>query len=124
MRILKFLTTGTIGIAVNLGVFHMLYVLGVPYLAGSTLGFLTAMCVGFFLQKYWTFEERTPERAHTQFILYVMLALGNLAANTLIVYLLVEYAGAHYLVAQTIGAGSVALTSYLVYRSYIFTDAL
>ncbi len=120
MRILKFLLTGSIGLCVNLGMFHLLYVLGMPYLAGSVTAFLVAMFVGFALQKYWTFEDRTLERAHTQLMLYGILALCNLAINTLIVYLLVEYADAHYLVAQVIGAGSVAVTSYFVYRLYIF----
>ena len=123
MRVLKFLISGAIGLGVNLGMFHMLYMLGIPYLAGSAAAFLVAMIVGFILQKYWTFEDRAPERMHAQFALYAMLALANLAVNTLLVYLLVEHAGVHYLVAQTVGAGSVALVSYFAYRLYIFKDA-
>ncbi len=121
MRILKFLIAGATGLSVNLGVFHMLYVLGVPYLGGSIVSFFIAMVVGFMLQKYWTFEERTLGRARTQFMFYATLALCNLAVNTLIVYVLVERVNVHYLVAQTIGAGSVALVSYFIYRLYIFT---
>jgi putative flippase GtrA len=124
MRIIKFLITGGIGLSVNLGTFHLLYVSGVPYLAGSIVAFCIAMIVGFILQKYWTFEEHTVERARTQFMLYAMLALCNLAVNTFIVYILVEYTGAHYLVAQAVGAGSVALVSYFVYRLYIFRAVL
>lgn len=124
MHVLKFLIAGGIGLTVNLGVFHTLVVFGVPYLAGSVTAFLVSMVVGFVLQKYWTFEEYTHERTHKQFMLYAMIALCNLGVNTLIVYLSVEYVGAHYLVAQTIGAGSVALTSYFVYRRYIFPKGL
>ena len=120
MRILKFLIAGATGLSVNLGVFHMLYVLGVPYLAGSIVSFSIVMVVGFMLQKFWTFEEHTLERTRTQFTLYATLALCNLAANTLIVYVLVEPMNVHYLVAQTIGAGSVALVSYFIYRLHIF----
>lgn len=122
MRVLKFLLSGGIGLSVNLGVFHMLYVFDVPYLVGSIAAFCVAMVVGFVLQKYWTFEKRTLERVRTQFALYAALTFCNLAMNTLIVYVLVEYVGAHYLIAQTIGAGSVALVSYFVYRFYIFAD--
>jgi putative flippase GtrA len=124
MRVGKFLLSGLVGLSVNLGVFRSLYVLGVPYLAGSAVAFSIALVVGFVLQKYWTFGERTPERARTQFVLYAMLALCNLAVNTLIVYALVEYAGAHYLIAQTVGAGLVAFVSYFVYRLYIFRAVL
>ena len=72
MRVLKYLVTGAIGLSVNLGVFRALYVLGVPYLAGSVAAFLVAMFVGFVLQKYWTFNDRAPERVRTQFMLYAM----------------------------------------------------
>jgi putative flippase GtrA len=124
MHILKYITTGMIGLSVNLGVFHMFYGFGVPYLAGSVTALFVAMLAGFILQKYWTFQDHSSERMHIQFALYAALALGNLAVNTLIVFLLVEYAGAHYLIAQTIGAGLVAFTSYLVYKHYIFAETL
>ena len=124
MRVLKFFITGAVGLSVNLGIFHALYVLGVPYLIGSVIAFLIAIIVGFTLQKYWTFGDYSPKRVHTQFMQYAALALGNLALNTVIVYLLVEYALVHYLVAQTAGAGLVAFMSYLIYSRYIFMGTL
>lgn len=124
MRVLKFLIAGGIGLTVNLGLLHVLVVFGVPYLTGSVTAFIVSMIVGFILQKYWTFGERSHERARKQFMLYTTLALCNLGVNTFIVYLFVEYVGAHYLIAQTIGAGSVALTSYFIYRQLIFPKGL
>lgn len=123
MRVLRFLISGGIGLTVNLGIFRALYVLGVPYLVGSIVAFLVALFVGFVLQKYWTFEERTLKYARKQLILYSMLALCNLTVNTLVVYLFIEYAGVHYLVAQAIAAGLVATVSYFMYRLYIFAVA-
>ena len=122
MRVLRFLISGGIGISVNLGMFHLLVILGTSYLTGSIIAFLFAMIVGFLLQKYWTFEDRAPERVQRQLFWYASLALGNLALNTLIVYALIEYRHIYYLVAQAVGAGSVALTSYVVYSLYIFAD--
>lgn len=119
-RVLKFLTTGGIGLTVNLSVFHIFVTLGVPYLMGSIVALVIAMLVSFILQKYWTFEERTFGRTHRQFIQYALLALFNLGINTLIVYLSVEHLHVHYLIAQTIGAGMVAFTSYFTYKFYIF----
>lgn len=123
MRVLKFVLSGIVGLGVNLGIFHTLYVFNVPYLTGSITAFLVAMCVGFILQKYWAFEEQTLERVRTQFMLYTALALGNLALNTDIVYVLIGKFGVHYLLAQAVGAGLVAFASYFVYRLYIFREA-
>lgn len=120
MRVLKFLITGAIGISVNLGVFHALYVLGVPYLAGSIAALFVSMIVGFVLQKYWTFEDHAPERVRAQFALYAALALGNLAINTSIVYVLIGRLGIHYLLAQAIGAAIIAIDSFFAYHFFIF----
>jgi len=124
MRVLRFLSTGAVGLAVNLGTYYVMTQLGVQYLIGSALAFFTALIVGFVLQKYWTFEERSLERARTQFFLYGALALCNLGANTLLVYLLVENAQTHYLISQTIGAGLAACVSYFAYHFYIFSSPL
>lgn len=120
MRVLKFFMTGLIGISVNLGVFHVLYVVGVPYLAGSIAGFSVALFIGFVLQKHWTFQDRSQEPVHTQFALYSTLALGNLAFNTGIVYVLIDKLGVYYLFAQTVGAAIIALDSFFVYKFFIF----
>ncbi len=124
MRILKFLATGLIGLSVNLGVFQFLFVLGVPYLAGSIGGFIFALFVGFLLQKFWTFRELSLNKVNTQFILYGTLALCNLAINTVIVYVLVEHFNTYHLIAQTVGAGLVAIISFFVYKFYIFRAAI
>jgi putative flippase GtrA len=120
MRILKFLITGGVGLSVNLGTLRLLVLFGAPYLVGSVVAFLVSMGVGFVLQKYWTFEDSSAGHTHAQFMLYAGLSIVNLAVNTGIVYVLVEHADVHYLIAQTIGAGLVAVASYFVYRLYIF----
>jgi putative flippase GtrA len=120
MRVFKFLIAGGIGVSVNLGIFHILYVLGVPYLIGSIIALLISMAVGFTLQKYWTFQDRMSAHIRVQFIQYAALALGNLALNTGIVYVLIDKLGTHYLLAQAAGAAIVATYSFFVYRVLIF----
>lgn len=120
MRILKFLTTGIIGVSVNLGLFYVLNIIGVPYLAGSAAAFLCALLVGFVLQKYWTFEDCAPGRLRSQFAQYAALALANLVLNTGVVYVLVGRFGVHYLFAQAVGAVLVAVDSFIAYHLFIF----
>lgn len=120
MRVLKFLIAGVIGMSVNLGVFHLLYVLGVPYLIGSIAGVLVAMVIGFIFQKYWTFGDRASGRTHTQFVLYGALALTNLLLNTGIIYILIGTFGVYYLLAQAIGAAVTSTDSFIAYHFVIF----
>ena len=115
MRIAKFLATGMIGLTVNLGSYYALSQLGVPYLLGSVGAFLLAMGVGFVLQKYWTFADHSVAHMHTQLAAYGAVTLSNLVVNTLMVFVLVEYAQTHLLLAQAVSAGLVALASYMIY---------
>lgn len=123
MRLLKFLTTGLVGISVNLTVFHLLYIAGVPYLIGSAFGLLVAMSVTFTMQKFWTFQDHARAHAGTQFVAYLLLGLANLALNSGIVYVLVSRFQIWYLLAQSIGAIVVAADSFFIYRTYIFRSA-
>jgi putative flippase GtrA len=119
MQVLKFLTTGAIGLLINLGTYRALYAMGVHYLFGSMLAFSVSLIIGFVLQKYWTFKN-TSEKISLQFTLYAFVAVCNLAFNTVVVFVSVTYGGVHYLIAQTIGAGVIAALSYFLYRRYIF----
>lgn len=120
-RIVKYLMTGGIGITVNLGLYHVLVAYAhMHYLAGSIVAVSCSTVVGFLLQKFWTFEERTTDTAHTQFALYTILAVCNIGLNTLIVYALAGLMHVHYLAAQGFAAAVVAVWSYFLYREVVF----
>ncbi len=121
MRVFKFLISGSIGISVNLSIhWTLVELLGVHYLIGSMIALLSSLIVGFILQKYWTFEDRAHTRAPIQFSMYVGLALLDLGINSLVVYMLVEQLGIYYLLAQALGSGVIAISSFFIYREIIF----
>ncbi len=120
-RIIKFIATGCVGITVNLtALFILADAIGIHYLTASVLAISISTVVGFLLQKYWTFQERSQGMAGKQFILYVLVTCMNILFNTLIVYTLVEKVGVYYLAAQFIGAGTVAVSSFIIYKKFIF----
>lgn len=121
MRVIRFITTGGIGISVNLGLYYLLvHFIGAHYLAGSIIAVTCSTIVGFLLQKFWTFEEKTTDTAHVQFMFYSLVAILNIGLNTLIVYILAGVLTMHYLLAQGAAGGIVAVWSYFIYRELIF----
>src|SRR3989344_1493750 len=66
-RLLRYLAAGSCAAVVD---FVFLYVitdiLGVHYLLASILAFLVAFVVSFTLQKFWTFQDHSTDRVHTQ----------------------------------------------------------
>lgn len=120
-RIFKFLCTGATGVTVNLTTLFLLAdIFDMHYLAASIIAICVSTVVGFLLQKYWTFEEHSRDAAGKQFTLYVAVASLNILVNTLIVFTLVDFVGLHHLLAQFIGAGVVAVSSFIIYSKVIF----
>ena len=55
--------------------------------------------------------------------LYLAVALFNLALNTAIVYVCVEYIGLWYVLAQIVASVIVAVSSFFIYQHLIFNDS-
>jgi putative flippase GtrA len=120
-KLLRYLMSGGSATAVN---FAVLYVLtekvGFHYLVSVVFAFMTALCVSFVLQKFWTFKDVTKEGVHRQAVIYGFVAIVNTGINVFLVYLLVEYGGLHYMFAQFFSSGFIAFESYFIYQLFIF----
>jgi putative flippase GtrA len=79
-----------------------------------------ALGVSFVLQKFWTFKDTEKEQVHRQALIYTCVSIVNTLLNVGIVYLLVEYAGIHYLLGQFFSSGFIAFESYFIYQHLIF----
>ncbi len=89
------------------------------YLFASTLAFAIAVVVSFLCQKYWTFHDHVQNQTKKQFILFLIISIFNLGANTVLMYLCVSIFTIYYLLAQIIVAACIAVWSFFVYK-YIF----
>lgn len=121
-HIARYLASGGIGITVNLSAYYLLVRAGMPYIAGSICALALSTIVGFLLQKFWTFEDRRTDVASRQLLFYSVIALANIAINTGIVFVLIHLLHVWYLLAQAVGAGVVAVSSYFLYRTFLFNS--
>lgn len=115
-RIVRFIITGAVAALVNLSVLYSLTAYGrVWYLYSAVFSFIAAFVVSFLLSKFWTFGNRTRVGTERQLTLHLLVAVVNLALNTMLVFLLVERLGLWYMLAQVIAALLIALESYFAY---------
>lgn len=120
-KVLKYLISGGSAAVVNLSVLYISTdILHVWYLASSVLANIIAFFVSFFLQKFWTFNNASVELVKKQLALYLLVAVINLGINTLLMFVFVEYAQLHYLLAQIVTSGLIAIESFFVYQHFIF----
>lgn len=120
-RIVRFLISGGSAAAVDLiFLYFFTDVLHIWYVLGTILAFCIAFIVSFMLQKYWTFLNHDHDMIPTQLTYYFCISLINLGLNTVLVYFFVDKVGQHYLVAQILTSGILAIESYFIYKHFIF----
>jgi dolichol-phosphate mannosyltransferase len=123
-RTLKFLISGGSAAVVDLGLLYVFTdIFHVWYLLSAVMAFGAAFAVSFTLQKFWTFDDRALDVIRKQLVRYMLLALLGLGLNTLAMYVLVDHAGLHYLMAQIIASACIAVMNFFAYKHLIFTGA-
>ncbi|SPF37040.1 membrane hypothetical protein [Syntrophobacter sp. SbD1] len=119
--IAKYLVSGTTAASVHLGLVWVLtHYLGVHYLLSSTIGFSLAVCVGFTLQKFWTFENPSLIHMPSQVAKYLGVGVTNLGINAIMMFILVDKFSFWYLFSQVIACGAVTFSNFVVYTLFIF----
>ena len=123
IRPVKYITTGGVATTLNLlAVYLLTDWLTVYYLVSSVVGFGLGLLTSFLLQKFWPFEDHSRDVIHWQALIFTVTALVGLGLNTVLVYSLVQYLGQHYLLAQVLSGGIIAILNFLVYQKLIFPD--
>ncbi|OGG51102.1 hypothetical protein A2763_02055 [Candidatus Kaiserbacteria bacterium RIFCSPHIGHO2_01_FULL_54_36] len=121
MRIVRFLISGSSAAGINLGtLFVLTHFFDVWYLLSSVVAFSVSFFVSFTLQKFWTFNDASLHRVRSQAFVYLMIALADLGLNTLLLFVLVEYAHVHYMAAQLLCMGLIAIINFFSYKRFVF----
>lgn len=124
MRVFRYVISGGTAAATNIGFLYLFTgVFGIWYVLSSVMSFVLAFGISFTFQKYWTFKDHSTEAVVTQGASYFIVSIVNLGLNTLLIYLLTDFAGIFYILSQIIAGIAIAVESYFVYRHVIFRSA-
>lgn len=125
MQMLRYLISGGTVVLTELAALYVFTDLfRLWYEFSLVIAFVIALCVSFTLQKFWTFGDRETSDVHKQASSYVVVQLLNLAVNAAALYVLVQYFGMWYLLAQLLVSALIALWNFLIYKFIIFKRAL
>lgn len=120
-QIIKYIISGGTAAAVNI---LFLYIFtdffGIWYLYSGVISFIIAFGVSFLLQKFWTFQDKATHNVHKQATIYLIVSILNLVWNTFLLYIFVDVIHMWYLLAQICAGAIVALSSFFIYKKFIF----
>lgn len=89
---------------------------GVWYLFSAIVAGIVNGGINFFLEKYWTFKNKDASGIYKQAGQYAAARLVLFGADVGLMYVLVEYAHMHYLVAQIFLTIVLSLVSFVICR--------
>lgn len=120
-QFVKYFISGATAAIVNLSIFYIFTdIFEVWYVLSVVLAFFVAFIVSFFLQKFWTFENKDMLLLKTQASSFFLIALSSLLFNMYAVYLLVEYLNIWHMLAQFIVLSFLSITSFVLYKFVVF----
>lgn len=120
-RIIRYLISGGTAAAIDIGLLYLFVkLLHFWYLGSAVAAFIITFAASFLLQKFFTFKEDSRERVPVELSTYLFVSLINLGLNTLGMYLCVGILHVHYLAAQFIVNGILAVYSYFIYKYFVF----
>lgn len=116
--VLRYVATGVVSFGVDFGTLYVGYQHArLPLWLATSAGFWLSFLVNFVANKFWTF--RSVDRPAAQLLRYAGLVAGNYVVTVILVSGL-HAAGANYVLAKAFAVACLTVTTFLVYRSWVF----
>lgn len=115
---MKYIMGGGIAAVVDLiSLYVFTDILGIYYIRSSVYAFIISFIVGFFFQKYITFNDRSMNHMKQwgQFLFYQLIGQS---INMILLWLLVSKLGVYYMFAAVFNKGVVFFWNFIM--NYLF----
>lgn len=123
----RFFTVGATGLGVNY-LASMLFALSADiwYLHATMIGIVFSITSNFFLNKYWTFEDRdfSTKRTIIQYGKFVGFSSIGALVQLGMVYYLVDSVGLSYPISLIMAVGTVAFSNFILNKKWTFKEKI
>lgn len=115
----KYLITGLLSFSLEYLLFFVLYeMLRLWYITANAIVYFVVFWFNFLMNRYWSF--RAKGSISRQLALYCILFVFNLAAITVIMYILSDLAMIPPLISKVLVMGMVVSWNFIIYRRIIY----
>lgn len=122
-QMLRYLVVAGIAFAVDFSsLFVLTDVFGLYYLVSAVLAFCLGIVVNYALSVRWVFSKRKLASKHMEFLAFGVIGLVGLALLTVLMWLLTEMLGVHYLLSKIIATGVVFFWNFLARKFLLFNN--
>ena len=119
-RFIFFSISGSVSLFTDVSLLYILTdIFNVWYLLSATISFLIASLVHFTILRLWVFEHNKVNH-WKQFSYFFSIHTANLILGLTLLYLLVEYAGAWYILAKILTVSVTVFSNFFLQRRFTF----
>lgn len=122
VQLFKFCLIGAFNTFLHFGVYYSLTrYLSVQFLIANAIAFIIAATSSYFLNKFWTFQDKSKDY-HKQYPKFIIIAAVGLLMHEGLLYLFVENFELHDLIALIIAAFIVVFWNFFMNRLWTFRN--
>lgn len=120
--IAKFYLSGCVSGGLDLILLFIFYdIVHLEIVQATTISFILCFAISFFLQKTWTFRNRSNRRVVRQMAMYFAVGFLNLNLNGFLMHLLVNRLDIWYLLSQLmvnllLGGGNYLCSRFIIFK--------
>lgn len=107
--------------------FSCLYLLteyiGLHYLWSATLAFGAGLATNYLLCLLWVFDFRRMQNHLHEFLAFGAIGMVGLLLNNMLLYMLTDFIGLHYLLSKVFSAAVILLFNFSLRRWMLFSPA-
>ncbi len=119
----KYLVVGGLAFVVDFTVLFLLTdQLGLYYLVSASIAFLLGLVTNYLLCIAWIFDYRALNNQAHEFAIFSLIGIAGLLMNNLVMFLLTEFLGLHYLLSKAGAAGLILIFNFSLRRSLLFSE--
>lgn len=120
-KFLFFVIGGGVAALTSLVLFYVfLNYFHIWYLLASITSFTISVFVGFYLQKYLTFNDLSKEKTKRQILIFFSISMINLGINVLLMLFFVELMNLDKMFAKACSLAILACWNFFVYQKFVF----
>lgn len=119
-QFLRFITVGLLATTLSyLAFFIALRVFAINYLIAACIGFIFGVCLGFFLNKNWTFDAKENKSKKTV-LSYFAVYIFSLIVSLFFLKVMVEVVGLSPELGNFLGIGVSTCTNFIGTKFFVF----
>lgn len=93
------------------------------YLLAATLGFSAGLVTNYLLCLIWVFDYRRMSNRLHEFTVFGSVGIAGLLLNNLLLYVLTDYGGFHYLISKLFAAAGILVFNFSLRRWLLFSPS-